>query len=127
MLGGHRRDPWVRGLVMKLTLLPLGNDFLFRLQAEGELDWLHLSDAGDPLESLLGPRCYGHKVLLNMEQVQAIDTGGVCWLLGADKRFREGGGKLVLYRVPPLIRDVLEVLRLAPLLCIADHEPGARA
>src|SRR6516164_2404157 len=37
---GTRRDPWPRGSVMKLKLLPLGVDALFRLQAEGELDWL---------------------------------------------------------------------------------------
>ena len=112
---------------MELKLLPLEQDTLLRLQGVGELSWLHLSDTGDPLENLLGPQCYGRKVLLNLEQVQTIDTGGVCWLLRVDKRFRGAAGKLVLYRMPPLIRDVLEVLRLTPLLCIADDEPAASA
>jgi anti-anti-sigma regulatory factor len=112
---------------MELKLLPLEQDTLLRLQGVGELSWLHLSDTGDPLENLLGPQCYGRKVLLNMEQVQTIDTGGVCWLLRLDKRFRSAAGKLVLYRMPPLVRDVLEVLHLTPLLCIAEDEPSARA
>jgi anti-anti-sigma factor len=112
---------------MKLKLLPLGSDALFRLQAEGELDWLPRSDAADPLESLLGPHCYGHRILLSLEHVPFITSSGVCWLLRVHKRFQEAGGKLVLYRVPPLVRDVLGVLNLTPLLCIADEEGSARA
>jgi anti-anti-sigma factor len=86
---------------MKLKLLPLGVDALFRFQAEGELDWLPHGGADDSLESLLGPHCYGHKILLNLEYVPFISSAGVCWLLQAQKRFREAGGKFVLYRVPP--------------------------
>jgi anti-anti-sigma factor len=112
---------------MKLRLLPLRVDALFRLRAEGKLDWLPHGGADDPLESLLGPHCYGHKILLNLEHVPFISSAGVCWLLQAHKRFREAGGKFVLYRVPPSVRDVLGVLNLTPLLCIADDEGGARA
>jgi anti-anti-sigma factor len=112
---------------MKLKLLPLGGDTLFRLQAEGELDWRPDSEADDPLVSLLGPHCFGHKILLNLEHVPYINSGGVCWLLHAQKRFQEAGGKFVLYRVPPLVLDVLGVLHLTAMLCIADDAEGARA
>jgi anti-anti-sigma factor len=112
---------------MKLKLLHLGEDALLRLRAEGEVDWLPHGGADDPLESLLGPHCYGHKILLNLEHVPYINSAGVCWLLQAHKRFQAAGGKFVLYRVPPSVCDVLGVLNLTPQLYIADDEGGARA
>jgi anti-anti-sigma regulatory factor len=110
---------------MKLTLLPLGTDALIRVQCEGHLTSPHLAGDGDPLEKLLGPHCHGHKVLLNLERVRSIDTGGVCWLLHQDKLFRQQQGKFILYLMPPLVRDVLDVLRLGPMLQIAADEPAA--
>jgi anti-anti-sigma factor len=111
---------------MKLSLLPLTDDRLIRVQCEGHLTSPQMEGDSDPLETLLGPLCYGHKVLLNMERVPSIDTGGVCWLLRLDKQFRKAGGKVVLYHVAGFVLDVLDVLRLRTMLQIADDEPAAR-
>jgi anti-anti-sigma factor len=111
---------------MKLTLLPLEPDNLIRLKCEGHVTSPHLSAEGDPLGALLGPHCSSRKVLLNMEQVRSIDTGGVCWLMSLDKKFRQDGGRLVLYSVPGVVLDVLNILRLVPLLPIAADEAAAR-
>jgi anti-anti-sigma factor len=110
---------------MKLTLLPLRDDNLIRLRCEGEPQ---VPAAGsDPLEALLGPQCYSHKVLLDMERLPLIDTSGVCWLLAKNKKFQQANGKLILYHMPPVVRDVLAILRLDGMLHIAPDEAGACA
>jgi anti-anti-sigma factor len=111
---------------MKLTLLPLATDNLIRVKCEGPITSPHLTSDRDPIETLLGPLCYKHRVLMNLEKVRSIDTGGVCWLLRLQKQFTANQGKLVLFAVPGVVLDVLEVLRLTPHLRIAADEDAAR-
>jgi hypothetical protein len=63
--------------------------------------------------------------LLSLEGSQAIDTSGVVWLTHTHNAFREAGGTLVLYAVPPTILDLLHFLRVTPLLHLADDERAA--
>jgi CheY-like chemotaxis protein len=112
---------------MKLTLLSLGTGDSIRVRCEGHLTSPRLAGDADPLETLLGPQVYGHSVLMDLERAKGIDTSGICWLLHATERFRKEGGRLVLYRVPPLICDMLNVLRLTEMLLIADDEESACA
>jgi anti-anti-sigma factor len=107
---------------MKLLLLPLNNDDVIRVRCEGPLHW---RDRDDPLQTLLGPRCYGHKVLLSLDRCQAIDTSGLSWLMKTHKSFLKAGGKLVLWAVQPLVADVLRFSQLTPLLHIAPTERAA--
>jgi hypothetical protein len=111
---------------MKLTLLPLEDDNLIRVRCEGHMTSPHLLAGGDPLEALLGPHCYGHRVLFDLERVRSIDTGGVCWLLRLEKMSSEARGRFVLYGVPGVVVDVLELLRLTPMLRLAADEAAAR-
>jgi hypothetical protein len=110
---------------MKLTLLPLETDNLIRLRCEGPITSPHLTSDRDPLEVLLGPLCYSHRVLMNLEKVRSIDTGGVCWLLSRQKQFLAKKGAFVLYAVPGVVTDVLDVLKLTPMLRIAADEAAA--
>jgi anti-anti-sigma factor len=107
---------------MNLTLLPLTKDGPIRVRCEGHLTSPHLVRDGDPLENLLGSHVYGRSVLLDLEAVKGIDTSGICWLLNANKRSQKAGGKLVLCRVPPLVGDMLRVLRLSDQLLLTDDE-----
>jgi hypothetical protein len=107
---------------MELTLLPLQNDDVLRVRSEGLVS---RRDPSDPLQTLLGPHCYTHKVLLSLDQSQGIDTSGICWLVSSNKRFAQAGGKLVLFAVPPVVFDVLDFLHLTPLLHIAANEQAA--
>jgi anti-anti-sigma regulatory factor len=111
---------------MKLTLLPLEADNLIKVKCEGPITSPHLTSDRDPLEALLGPLCYKHRVMMNLEKVRSIDTGGVCWLLRLQKQFTAHQGRFVLYLVPGVVMDVLEVLRLTPHLRIAADEEAAR-
>jgi hypothetical protein len=110
---------------MNLSLLPLQNDELFRVRCEGPVSTRGRQPGSDPLQALLGPRCYGHRILLNLENPQAIDTSGIAWLMRTHNAFADAGGMLVLYKVSPTVRDMLDFLHLSPLLCIAADEPGA--
>jgi anti-anti-sigma regulatory factor len=112
---------------MMLTLLPLWKDGPLRIRCEGHLTSAHLRGGADPLENLLGSHVYGRRVLLDLELARSIDSSGICWLLHANKRSRKAGGRLVLYRVPPLIGDMLSVLRLSGLLLLTDDEESACA
>jgi anti-anti-sigma regulatory factor len=107
---------------MKLTLLPLQNDDVIRVRSEGLVSQ---RQSGDPLLDLLGPNRYTHRVLLNLDRTPGIDTSGLCWLVSSHKLFTQAGGRLVLTGVPPVILDVLDFLRLTPLLHIAMDEQEA--
>jgi anti-anti-sigma regulatory factor len=111
---------------MKLTLLPLQNDDVIRVRCDGALTLRQQETQADPLQSLLGPHCYSHKVLLNLERSQGIDTSGICWLLRNHNSFAQSRGAFVLYAVPPAVTDILDFLQLRPQLHIADAEPDAR-
>jgi anti-anti-sigma factor len=104
---------------MELTLLPLKKDNLLRIRCGGQVSH---RDATDPFQTLLGPECYGHAVLLSLERSQSIDTSGLSWLLRAHNRFAAAGGKLVIYGVPPVILDLLNFARLTSQLHIAASE-----
>ena len=104
---------------MKLTLLPLQKDDVIRVRCDGPVS---RQEGRDPLQDLLGPHCYGHRVLLSLERSQAVHTSGISWLMRSQKQFQEAGGKLVICAVPPVVADVLTFLRLTPMLNIAATE-----
>jgi anti-anti-sigma factor len=107
---------------MELTLLPLKKDNVIRVRAGGQVSHRESSDA---FQTLLGPECYGHVVLLSLERSQSIDTSGLAWLIRAQNRFAASGGKLVLHSVAPVVLDLLNFARLTPLLHIAATEQAA--
>jgi hypothetical protein len=51
----------------------------------------------------------------------------VSWLIINHKRFREGGGMLVLHSVPPLVDQVFRLLKMYLVLNIQPDEAAARA
>jgi anti-anti-sigma factor len=110
---------------MKLTLLPLQNDEVIRLRCDGMVSVRGLNGQDDPLQALLGPHCYCHKVLLNLERAEGIDTTGLSWLMRTHERFNQAHGTLVLFGIPPTVGDILDFLRLTPLLRVASAEAAA--
>jgi anti-anti-sigma factor len=110
---------------MNLSLLPLNDDLFFRVRCTGPVSLRGLPHGTDPLQTLLGPNCYAHKILLNLEGTQSLDTSGVAWLVRTHNAFTQGGGQLVLYSVPPTVLDVLDFLRMKPLFHLAVDEATA--
>ncbi len=110
---------------MQLSLLST-DEGVIRLQCVGNVSQQNMQPGVDPMEVLLGSDCYDRTVLLNLEQTEYIDSSGVSWLMGRHKRFLTGGGKLILHSVPPMVSQVLQLLRINTILNIAPDEPAAR-
>jgi ABC-type transporter Mla MlaB component len=110
---------------MNLSLLPLNTDNIFRVRCDGPVSLRGQPGGTDPLEALLGPKCFAHKILLSLEGSQSIDTSGIAWLMRTHNAFTQAGGTLVLHDVPLTVLDLLEVLRLPPLLNLADDGVSA--
>ena len=110
---------------MQLTLVSETED-LPRLQAKGRLVQSVLEQS-DPLRDALGGEDYSRDVLLNLSEVEYIDSSGIGWLLGRHKRYREAGGKLILHSASPMVLDVVKMLRLDAIFLLADDESTAAA
>src|SRR5687768_5184842 len=92
----------------------------------GQITQSDVQSRRDPIEALLGWNGYGRKVLLNMEKTTYIDSSGISWLLICHKHFNQAGGKLVIHSVPPVVYQVLQLLRMPMILHIAADEVTAR-
>ena len=118
---------------MQLTLLsdptspsPQDRDVV-RVACEGIIRHTDFDRINEPLRTLLGPFIFSRKVLLNLEGATSIDSSGISWLLICNKHFQEAEGRLILHSVPPMILQVMEMVRLPLLIPIAADEAAARA
>jgi anti-anti-sigma factor len=111
---------------MQLTVAKDEGELIF-VRSAGTIREEDVHVSTHPLEALLGPDAFRRRVLFNLELTPHIDSSGVGWLLGCHKRCLQSGGKLVLYSVPPMVLQILRVLRIDSLLLIAANEPEARA
>jgi anti-anti-sigma factor len=85
------------------------------------------ANINNPLEDLLGMDCYKRQVLLDLGQAGFIDSSGVGWLMGCHRRFLAGGGRFIVHSVPPLVAQVIHLLKLETILTIKPDRATARA
>ncbi len=111
---------------MELSIRSDDKDVL-RLEMKGPVTQNSLSSPPEPLATQYGAEVYARKVVLGMAETTFIDSSGMGWLLGCNKRFREGSGMLVIHSLPPIVLDVIKVMRLDRVLKIAEDEPAAVA
>jgi anti-anti-sigma factor len=111
---------------MKLNLVGQ-EEGLVHVECEGEIKAEFVGTATDPMQALLGPLVYSHKVMLDLEKATYIDSAGLGWLVICHKRFVENNGNLVLHSVSPQVYRVLQIVRLPLILNIAAGEAAARA
>jgi len=116
---------------MRLTLVSdektiLSNpDEVVRLACEGQITADDHDASKEPIRSLLGPLIFSRTVLLNMEKATYISSSGVSWLLVCHKQFNQSKGRFVLHTVPPVVAQVLDMLRMSMILTIARDETEA--
>lgn len=79
----------------------------------------------DPLSELLGDDAYQRDLLLDLKGTDYMDSSGVNWLIKSHKRFKENGHRMVVHSVPPIVRNVIKVMRLDLLIELADDESEA--
>jgi anti-anti-sigma factor len=106
----------------------LGDDGgVMRVRCANQLTQDDVQGTEDPLAAVIGEAGFGRPVLMDLGRVTYIDSSGVSWLLICHKHFVQSGGKLVIHSVPPLVDQVLQLLRLPLILHIAADEKAARA
>ncbi len=111
---------------MDITVLSEDPEVM-RLLAKGQIVQSVLANNPEPMSSVLGTTGFQRRVALSLADTTFIDSSGLGWLLGCNKRFRESGGALVIHSVPPIVQDVIRVMRLDRVLKIADDEKAAVA
>jgi stage II sporulation protein AA (anti-sigma F factor antagonist) len=109
-----------------MSLVSSAGDIV-RLRCEGNISQRDIDPGSDPIEGLLGAGCYKNKVLLSLENTHYVDSSGVGWLMGRHKQFLSEGGRLVLHSIPPMVSQVLHLLRMSLILHMAADEPAAVA
>ena len=110
--------------MLQLSLLPSDDD-LVKIEAVGVIGQAEISGGVDPMQTAIPPGGYGRRVLVDLRRVDFVDSAGIGWLLRCNKRFREAGGMLVLHSIPPMVRQVLDFMKLYDVLRLADDEPAA--
>ena len=84
-------------------------------------------ESSDPLRDVPGGEDYTRRLVLNLSDVEYIDSSGVGWLLARHKRYREAGGELVIHSLSPMVLDMIRMLQLDSVLRLADDEITALA
>ncbi len=111
---------------MKMTLLNQEDDLL-DLKLEGPVTPTGMLVEEDPLAAEFGEDVYAKTVLLGMEHVDFLNSGGLNWLLNTHKRFESQGGRLVLYAAPAQVSQVMKLLSVDRVLDVADSRAKARS
>jgi anti-sigma B factor antagonist len=65
------------------------------------------------------------KVVLNMLEVEYMDSSGVASLIEGLKASREMGARFVLFGLTPIVQEVLQISRLLKVFEIYDTEDKA--
>jgi anti-sigma B factor antagonist len=79
----------------------------------------------DVINDLMGKG--NKKILLNLVEVEYIDSSGIGVLVGGLSTVRSQGGQLKLVNVSKRIRDLLRITKLYSLFDVKDDEPTAVA
>jgi anti-anti-sigma factor len=111
---------------MKLTILS-NDDQVLHVQCADKITQEDFIGQADPLAGLIAHLGgFSRRVLLNLERATFIDSSGVSWLLICHKHFVQNGGRLVLHSVPPLVNQVLQLVRLPRIMNVASDAAAAR-
>ncbi len=108
---------------MKLTVQSDNGDVVL-LCIEGRVSQRDV-EVNDPIVESLGENVYSRRLVMDLSEVASLDSSGVNWLLVAQKRMHEQGGKLVLHSLSPIANNVLKVLNLHTVFQVADSEAAA--
>lgn len=102
------------------------DDRILELELSGQVVQSELVRPCEPLVERWGPGVYGRAVLLGLAEVTLLDSAGIGWLLVCHKRVALAGGRLVLHSLPPLVDEVLRVVRLDQVFDLTASPAQAR-
>lgn len=96
------------------------------VKLDGSVTQKEITPLGEPLGDMLGPEGYQRRVCLDLSNAAFLDSSGINWLITCHRRFRERGGKFVIHSLPPLVMNVVKVLKMHKVFDIADSSDAAR-
>lgn len=79
----------------------------------------------EPLGELLNREARSQAVLLDMSEVDFLNSNGISWLLICNKKIRAAGGQFVLHGTPPMVANVFKLMRLQLVFKLASDESQA--
>lgn len=97
------------------------------MKVAGSVTQQEIALLADPVSDLLGPEAYRRRVCMDLGNAGFLDSSGINWLILNHKRFREQGGRLVLHSLPPLVMNVIKILKMQRVFDIADSPQAAQA
>ena len=113
--------------VLTLTVSPLKKDYVVRVQGSGCLTLRGKDPELDLLGELLGPACYGHRVVLDLQRISRAETSGIAWLMRSTEAFANAGGFFAVYGLPPVVRSMFDILGLTAGVVVVGTEADALA
>jgi anti-anti-sigma factor len=111
---------------MQLFLLSEDDDITC-LACEGNITQSLMTPGVDPIHDLLGEDGFKRQVVMDLNKTGYIDSSGIGWLLGSHRRFAAASGRLILHSVPPIVEQVIQLLRLHSILNIQADQAAALA
>ena len=111
---------------MKFSVAEDTGDYV-KVVISGCLTQQDIAPPQEPFKHVLGNDAYKRIVLLNMQDSNYLDSMCIGWLLSSHKRFKEGGGKLIIHSMQPLASNVISLLHLTSVFTIAPDEAKAIA
>ena len=101
------------------------SDKFCTFQLKGRLDLTSSSELKERVQQCLAD---GHKnILLNMSQVDFINSSGLGTLVSTLKIVRTDSGRIALSSLAPYVREIFEITQLSHIFDIFENESEACA
>lgn len=97
------------------------------MKINGSVTQQEVALLADPLSDLLGPDAYQRRVCMDLGNTGFLDSSGINWLILNNQRFRDHGGRLVLHSLPPMVMNVIKILKMQRVFEIADSPQAAKS
>src|SRR3954469_5726222 len=117
---------FLRRIAMKLSI-DSDDGQTVSVKIAGNVNQQEIALLADPVSDLLGPEAYRRRVCMDLGNAGFLDSSGINWLILSHKRFREQGGRLVLHSLPPMVMNVIKILKMQKVFDIAESQQAAQA
>ena len=77
-------------------------------------------------EDVLGAESLSRVILLDVSDCDRLDSAGIGWLIRLHRRCTDGGGRLIVHSMPPVVDKTLKLLNMGKVLSLAEDEAAAR-
>jgi len=112
---------------MELKILS-DDDSVCRVAVEGKITTRDFEDGGpNPMEELLGSQWAAKKLVVDLKDVDYMDSTGIGWLVSMNRRVKENHGALIIHSIHPTVSQMLKLLKMGTVLTLADDEQAALA